>query len=35
MLLDKGYKKVSALKGGWDAWVEAAGLAEPKDKPKQ
>jgi 3-mercaptopyruvate sulfurtransferase SseA len=35
MLLDKGYKQVSALKGGWDAWVEAAGPAEAKDKPKQ
>jgi rhodanese-related sulfurtransferase len=30
MLLDKGYKNVRALKGGWDAWVEAAGPAEPK-----
>jgi 3-mercaptopyruvate sulfurtransferase SseA len=35
MLLDKGYKQVRALKGGWDAWVEAAGPAEPKDKSKQ
>jgi 3-mercaptopyruvate sulfurtransferase SseA len=34
MLLDKGYKKARALKGGWDAWVEAAGPVEPKTEPK-
>jgi rhodanese-related sulfurtransferase len=34
VLLDKGYKKVRALKGGWDAWVEGGGQFEPKDPPK-
>ena len=27
-LLANGYKKVSALKGGWNAWMEAGGLTE-------
>lgn len=34
-LLAQGYKQVRALKGGWDAWVEAVGQVEPKAKPAQ
>jgi rhodanese-related sulfurtransferase len=34
MLIEKGYKKVRALKGGWDAWMQAGGAVEPKQQPK-
>ncbi|MRR16762.1 MAG: hypothetical protein EG826_09945 [Deltaproteobacteria bacterium] len=30
MLLDLGFKKVSALKGGWHAWKDAQYPVEPK-----
>jgi rhodanese-related sulfurtransferase len=30
MLIEKGYKNVYALKGGWDAWVKAGGPTEKK-----
>jgi 3-mercaptopyruvate sulfurtransferase SseA len=33
MLLDNGFKQVRALKGGWDAWIQAAGEVEPKQQP--
>jgi 3-mercaptopyruvate sulfurtransferase SseA len=33
-LIDKGYKKVFALKGGWNAWLEQNGPVEPKTQPK-
>jgi rhodanese-related sulfurtransferase len=29
-LLDNGFKNVHALKGGWNAWVQAGGPTEPK-----
>jgi rhodanese-related sulfurtransferase len=29
-LLDNGFKNVHALKGGWNVWVEAGGVTEPK-----
>jgi rhodanese-related sulfurtransferase len=34
VLIDKGYKKVYALKGGWDAWLQAVGQTEPKQAAK-
>jgi rhodanese-related sulfurtransferase len=30
-LLNNGYKKVFALKGGWKSWLEAAGTTEPSN----
>jgi rhodanese-related sulfurtransferase len=30
VLLENGYKRVRALKGGWNAWLQAAGKTEPK-----
>jgi rhodanese-related sulfurtransferase len=30
MLLENGFKKVRALKGGWQEWQKAAGPTEPK-----
>jgi rhodanese-related sulfurtransferase len=32
--MDKGYKKVYALKGGFDAWTHAVGQTEPKQAAK-
>jgi rhodanese-related sulfurtransferase len=29
-LLANGFKRVRALKGGWNAWVQAGGAVEPK-----
>jgi rhodanese-related sulfurtransferase len=29
-LIQKGFANVSALKGGWDAWLEAGGQVEKK-----
>lgn len=30
LLLEMGFKRVRALKGGWDAWLEAGGQVEPR-----
>ncbi|HSE98466.1 MAG TPA: rhodanese-like domain-containing protein [Blastocatellia bacterium] len=30
VLLDNGFKRVRALKGGWKAWVQAGGAVESK-----
>jgi rhodanese-related sulfurtransferase len=30
-LIRKGFNNVSALKGGWDAWLEASGQVERKN----
>jgi rhodanese-related sulfurtransferase len=30
-LIQHGYKNVRALKGGWAAWVQAAGAIEQKE----
>jgi 3-mercaptopyruvate sulfurtransferase SseA len=29
-LLDRGFKSVKALKGGWNAWLASGGQVEPK-----
>jgi 3-mercaptopyruvate sulfurtransferase SseA len=34
MLEEKGYKNVRALKGGWEAWIQAGGAVEPKQPSK-
>jgi rhodanese-related sulfurtransferase len=31
-LINNGFTRVRALKGGWDAWVAAGGPVEPKKK---
>jgi rhodanese-related sulfurtransferase len=35
LLLENGFKQVRALKGGWDAWVKAAGPVEPKQQAEK
>jgi hypothetical protein len=30
VLLENGFKRVRALKGGWAAWLQASGKVEPK-----
>ena len=30
VLLDNGFKRVRALKGGWTEWVQSGGAVEPK-----
>lgn len=32
VLLDAGFKRVRALKGGWQAWIKAGGQVETKPK---
>jgi 3-mercaptopyruvate sulfurtransferase SseA len=31
ILLQNGFARVRALKGGWNAWVNSGGDVEPKD----
>jgi len=33
-LTKNGYKKVRALRGGWDSWLQAAGKIEQKKQHK-
>lgn len=33
VLLDAGFKRVRALKGGWQEWLKANGPVEPRPKP--
>ncbi len=32
-LMANGFKRVRALKGGWNAWLQAGGQVQPRPKP--
>jgi 3-mercaptopyruvate sulfurtransferase SseA len=33
--MEKGFKQVRALKGGWDAWIQGGGQIEPKQQTEK